>query len=82
MPEIAYETIAEIADPAVARVLLAALRGYGFHPMARDGDGLPGLPGVTGPRGVPIEVPESEAADARLLAESLLRDMTGEGASR
>ena len=28
-----------------------------------------------GLRGLPIEVPASEAADARLLAESLLADM-------
>jgi hypothetical protein len=75
MNEIVYETIAEIADPAVARVLVAALQGYGFHPMARDHDGLPGLPGVTGLKGLPIEVPESEAADARILARSLLDDM-------
>lgn len=75
MADIAFETIAEVADPAVARVLVAALQGYGFHPMARDSDGLPGMPGVMGLRGVPIEVPEREAADARLLAQSLLADM-------
>jgi hypothetical protein len=76
LAEITYETIAQIADPAIARTLVAALRGYGFHPLARDNDGPPGLPGYTGLSGLPIEVPEPEAADARVLANSLLRDMT------
>jgi hypothetical protein len=67
-------TIAEIADPSRARVLIAALRAHGFNP--EDGaDGLPGLPGVYGARGVAIRVPEAEAADARLLAEALLAEM-------
>ena len=75
MTDIDFETIAEVDDPAIARVLVAALQGYGFHPMARDNDGLPGMPGVMGLRGLPIEVPASEAADARRLADSLLADM-------
>jgi hypothetical protein len=72
--EIVYETIAEVIDPSVAQVLVAALRGYGFHPLTREGVG--GFPGVTGFKGMPIEVPEAEATDARVLANSLLRDMT------
>jgi hypothetical protein len=75
LDEIVYETIAEIADPAIARVLVAALRGYGFHPLARDVDGPPGMPGYTGTTGLPVEVPASEAADARVLAGALLTDM-------
>jgi hypothetical protein len=77
MAEIVYETIAEVADLSVARVLVAALRGYGFHPLARDDEGPFGLPGFTTPAGLPIEVPQAEAADAGVLARDLLADMTG-----
>ena len=70
-----FETIAEVADPSAARVLILALKAHGFHPLEGGESGLPGLPGVFGPRGVAIQVPEEEAADARLLAESLLAEM-------
>lgn len=70
-----FETIADVADPSVARVLILALKAHGFHPMEGGESGLPGLPGVFGPKGVPISVPEEEAADARVLAESLLAEM-------
>ncbi|WP_374624903.1 hypothetical protein [Devosia sp.] len=59
----------------MARVLIAALKAHGFHPREGGDSGLPGLPGVYGPKGIPIEVPEDEADDARLLAGALLRDM-------
>lgn len=72
-----FETIVEVADPAAARVLIAALKAHGFHPMEGGDRGLPGLPGVYGPRGIPIEVPEEEADDAKVLADDLLRDMQG-----
>jgi hypothetical protein len=74
---IVYETIAEIADPAVMRVLISALRGYGFHPLDRDDQGIFGIPSLPGQKGAPVEVPEGEAADARALAQSLLADMVG-----
>ncbi len=77
MAETIYEKIAEVADASVARVLVAALRGYGFHPLARDDAGPFGLPGFTTFRGLPIEVPEQEATDARALATALLADMVG-----
>jgi hypothetical protein len=70
-----YETIAEVADDAVMRVLVAALQGYGFHPLARNDQGPFGMPGYITAKGWPVEVPEREAADARVLAEALLRDM-------
>jgi hypothetical protein len=70
-----FETIAEVADPAAARVLILALKAHGFHPLEGGDSGLPGLPGVFGPKGVAIRVPEDEVEDARLLAETLLRDM-------
>lgn len=70
-----YETIAEITDPSAARVLILALKAHGFHPMEGGDSGLPGLPGVFGPRGIAISVPEEEADDARLLAESLIEEM-------
>ena len=69
------EIIARVPDPALARALIAALRAYGFNP-ADDNDG--GLPGVTDPffgKGIPIRVPEEEAADCRILAEDLLKEM-------
>lgn len=70
-----FETIAEVSDPSVARVLVTALQAHGFHPLQGGESGLPGLPGVFSPKGVAIEVPEEEAADARVLAEALLRQM-------
>ena len=42
----------------MARVLIAALKAHGFHPREGGDSGLPGLPGVYGPKGIPIEVPE------------------------
>lgn len=69
------ETIAEVTDAAVARVLITALRAHGFHPMEGGDSGLPGMPGVFGPKGVAIWVPEEEARDARLLAEALIKEM-------
>jgi hypothetical protein len=56
-------------------VLIAALQAHGFHPM-EGGEG--GLPGVTDPffgKGIPIRVPDDEAADCRVLAEDLLKQM-------
>ena len=70
-----FETIAEVADPSAARVLILALKAHGFHPLEGGDSGLPGLPGVFGPRGVAVQVPEDEAGDARVLAASLLEQM-------
>jgi hypothetical protein len=70
-----YETIAHVSDPALARVLIAALQAHGFHPLQSGENGLPGLPGVVGPRGIPIRVPDEEVAEGKLLAEDLLKDM-------
>jgi hypothetical protein len=70
-----FETVLEVSDPAVARVLIIALKAHGFHPLEGGDDGLPGLPGVFGPRGIAISVPEEEAVDAGLLARDLLKQM-------
>lgn len=70
-----FETIAELKDPSVARVLIAALKAHGFHPREGGESGLPGLPGVYAPRGIAIELPEDEAQDGKLLADELVRDM-------
>ena len=70
-----YETIAHVADPALARVLIAALQAHGFHPLDSGQNGLPGLPGVVAPRGIPIRLPDEEARDGKLLAEDLLKQM-------
>lgn len=70
-------TIAEVERTDEARVLVAALKAHGFHPLEGREDGLPGLPGVSGVRGtIPIDVPENEAADAGMLARALIADMT------
>jgi hypothetical protein len=74
-----FETIAEIADPSAARVLILTLKAHGFHPLEGGDGGLPGFPGVFGPKGIPIQVPEEEAADAKLLADSVIRDMRHTG---
>jgi len=70
------ETIAHVSDPSLARVLIAALQAHGFHPEEGGQNGLPGLPGVVAPRGIPIRVPEDEARDGKILAEDLLKQMT------
>jgi hypothetical protein len=70
-----FETIAQVVDPSAARVLVLALKAHGFHPFEGGDSGLPGLPPVFGPEGVAIQVPEEEAEDARILAETLLKDM-------
>lgn len=72
-----YETIALVKEESAVRVLIAALRAHGFNPREPSDGGLPGLGSAALPRGIPIEVPEEEARDARPLAEALLRDMTG-----
>ena len=71
------ETIAQVEDPSMVRVLITALKAHGFHPVETGDGGLPGLNGLFGNPGTPIRVPEDEAADARILAEDLLREMLG-----
>jgi hypothetical protein len=70
-----FETVATVEDPALARALIAALRAYGFHPPEGAEHGLPGLAGVYGPKGIPIELPEAEVADGKPLAEALVKEM-------
>ena len=70
-----FETIAYVSDPALARVLIAALKAHGFNPLESGENGLPGLPGVMAPKGIPIQVPEDEARDGKLLADDLLKEM-------
>jgi hypothetical protein len=70
-----FTTIAEVEDPSMARVLVVALRAHGFHPLENGEGGLPGLPNLFGPDGVPVLVPEDEARDAEVLARELLREM-------
>jgi hypothetical protein len=74
-PPMTFQTIAQVEDPSMARVLVVALKAHGFHPLEGGEGGLPGLPGVFGPRGVPVQVPEDEAGDATILARDLLREM-------
>lgn len=70
-----FATIAQVRDAGVARIILVALRAHGFHPLELRDGGLPGVPNLFGREGVGIDVPESEAADATLLVEELLKDM-------
>ncbi|KQN69760.1 MULTISPECIES: hypothetical protein [unclassified Devosia] len=74
-----FMTIAQVRDDSVARVILVALRAHGFHPMEQGDGGLPGVPNLFGPEGVGINVPESEASDATVLVEQLLKDMGQSG---
>jgi hypothetical protein len=71
----AYEIIAQAKDMSQARALVVALRAYGFHPLEQGDGGLPGVRGLFGPEGVPVQVPEEEARDATVLARDLLREM-------
>jgi hypothetical protein len=75
---VSYEIVATVDDPAIARVLLVALRAHGFHPRDGAQHGLPGLSGVYGPKGIPIELPEEEVRDGKELAAALLQEMRGE----
>jgi hypothetical protein len=70
-----YETVATTEDPAIARVLIVALQAHGFHPREGSQHGLPGLNGIYGPKGIPIELPAEEAGDGKLLAEALVKEM-------
>ena len=70
-----YETIVHVSELAQARVLIAALKAHGFHPLEGGQNGLPGMPGVVEPRGIAIQVPDEEARDGKLLADDLLKQM-------
>lgn len=59
----------------MARVLITALKAHGFHPKEGGEMGLPGLPGVYGPKGILIELPEEEVADGKVLADVLIAEM-------
>jgi hypothetical protein len=70
-----FETVAHVADPSLARVLIAALKAHGFHPMEGGEGGFPGVTGVITGKGIPISLPDDEAEDGRVLAEDLLKEM-------
>lgn len=74
-----YQIIARVENPSMARALVVALRAYGFHPLEQGEGGLPGMPNLFGPDGVPVQVPEEEVADATLLARELLKEMAASG---
>lgn len=73
-----YTTIAQVEDLSAARVLVVALKAHGFHPLESGDGGLPGVRGLFGAKGVPVQVPEDEAADATELALDLLKQMQAE----
>ena len=70
-----YQIIAHVKDPSQARALVVALRAYGFNPLEQGDGGLPGVPNLFGPEGVPVQVPEEEVRDATVLAVDLLKEM-------
>lgn len=74
-----YQIIAQVENPSMARVLVVALRAHGFHPLEQGEGGLPGMPNLFGPDGVPVQVPDDEAEDATVLARELLKEMTASG---
>ena len=74
-PAMPYQIIAHVKDPSQARALTVALRAYGFNPLEQGDGGLPGVPNLFGPEGVPVQVPEEEARDATVLAVDLLKEM-------
>lgn len=49
-----YQIIAHVENPSTARVLVVALRAHGFHPLEQGEGGLPGVPNLFGPDGVPV----------------------------
>ena len=70
-----YQIIAHVKDPSQARALVVALRAYGFNLLEQGDGGLPGVPNLFGPEGVPVQVPEEEVRDATVLAVDLLKEM-------
>ena len=70
-----YQIIAHVKNPSQARALAVALRAYGFNPLEQGDGGLPGVPNLFGPEGVPVQVPEEEVRDATVLAVDLLKEM-------
>jgi hypothetical protein len=73
-----FEIIAEVENRAQARALITALRGYGFHPLDEADGGLPGVRGMFAGTHIPVQVPTTEAADAAVLAQDLLRAMAAD----
>ena len=71
----AYQIIAHVKNPSQALALVVALKAYGFNPLQQGDGGLPGMPNLFGAEGVPVQVPEEEAADATVLAVDLLKEM-------
>ncbi len=70
-----FETIAEVRDVSIARVLIAALKAHGFNPM-EGALGFSAIPGITNLKGtIAIKVPQHEANDAKILANDLLKNM-------
>lgn len=70
-----YQIIANVDNTSTARLLVVALRAYGFHPLDHGEGGLPGVGNIFGRGGVPVQVPEEEVADATILAMELLKTM-------
>ena len=71
----AVKSIIKVEDVGQARILIAALKGHGFHPIEGTDIGVSGMGGMAGPTGVAIQVPEEEAEDAQVLAEAILADI-------
>ena len=86
MPVMATSNYSLVKTPFTEKWFAAAkdqspLKGrvtIGFHPLEGGDGGLPGVRGLFGAKGVPVQVPEDEAADATELALDLLKQMQAE----
>lgn len=71
-----FVSVIDVDDISVARVLVAALKAHGFHPLEGGEGELSGLPGIPSVRGTfSIRLPKQEAADGKILAEALAAEM-------
>ncbi|MCB9992407.1 MAG: hypothetical protein H6873_01990 [Hyphomicrobiaceae bacterium] len=70
-----FEPVFTHSDINLVRVIITALKAHGFHPREDGPINAASFPGFSETDGYAIEVPSSEAEDARLLAGHLHEEM-------